>query len=120
MELRYKYYLQTEFQSSNMVKSRNFIITINNPDVSLQEWYDTTVQLLKPTWLVAQLEKGSNGTPHIQAGFGLPSPRHFTAIKKIFPRAHIEPAKSAWDTWKYCQKEDTRLEGPLIMGVAPA
>lgn len=41
-------------------------------------------------------------------------------MKKLFPDAHIEAAKNAMAAWKYCGKEDTRVEGPLEYGVPPA
>lgn len=99
---------------------RNYIITLNNPDVTLQEWFDTAQRLLSPLWIAAQLEQGENGTPHIQASFGFKEARKFNAIKKLLPRAHIEPAKLAWESYKYCQKDESRVEGPLVAGVAPA
>lgn len=40
-------------------------------------------------------------------------------IKK-FPGCHVEIAKNAMASWNYCQKEDTRLEGPLTHGIPPA
>jgi len=42
------------------------------------------------------------------------------AVSKIFPKAHIEVAKSALNAWKYCGKDDTRIEGPLEYGQPPA
>jgi len=40
-------------------------------------------------------------------------PTRLTAIKKVFPTAHIEECKSPVDAWAYCGKEDTRIEGPV-------
>jgi len=42
------------------------------------------------------------------------------AIKKLFPTAHIEVAKSVLDSWKYCGKAETRVEGPVEFGVPAA
>lgn len=38
----------------------------------------------------------------------------------MLPHAHIEPAHSPLDAWKYCGKEDTRVEGPVEWGIPAA
>lgn len=38
----------------------------------------------------------------------------------MLPTAHIEKAKSPYDAWKYCGKEESRVEGPVEFGVPPA
>lgn len=39
----------------------------------------------------------------------------------MFPskEAHIEQAVSAFHSWQYCTKEDTRVEGPFTHGPVP-
>lgn len=56
----------------------------------------------------SQLEKGAEGTPHIQ-GMLRTSQQRFAAIKKALPRAHIEVARNAAALSAYVAKEDTRL-----------
>lgn len=79
-------------------------ITINNP----------TEQDLKPTlpakWaLQGQIEEGEEkGTEHFQGMLTTPQVR-FSAVKKIFPRAHIEVARNRQALEKYVHKEDTRI-----------
>lgn len=79
-------------------------LTINNP----------TEQDLKPTlpakWaLQGQMEKGEEeGTEHFQGMLTTPQVR-FSAVKKIFPRAHIEVARNRQALEKYVHKEDTRI-----------
>lgn len=41
-------------------------------------------------------------------------------IIKLLPGCHVEPAKNALAAWRYCGKEDTRVEGPLQFGTPPA
>lgn len=41
-------------------------------------------------------------------------------MHKQFPGCHIEVAKNALAAWRYCGKEDTRVEGPCEHGVPPA
>lgn len=61
-------------------------------------------------WTVlGQIEKGENGTEHYQLAVATPQVR-FGAIKKIFPTAHIEPAKNWTALLKYVHKDETRIE----------
>jgi len=41
-------------------------------------------------------------------------------MRKLFPDMHIEKAKNAMAIWKYCGKEDSRIEGPEEHGLPPA
>jgi len=83
-------------------------ITINNPT----EEDDVTIAALKRMpWFIefkSQLEKGAEGTPHIQ-GMLRTSQQRFSAIKKALPRAHIEIARNSAALTAYVAKEDTRL-----------
>lgn len=77
-------------------------ITINNP--TPDEMLCTTVG-----WtLKGQHEVGAEGTPHFQGMLLTPQVR-FAAVKKAFPRAHIEVAKNQRALAKYVQKEETRV-----------
>lgn len=101
-----------------MTRSRNFCLTKNNPKESLTEFFE----ILKRDAVCAcvQLEQGSNGTAHFQAFVSYKNAKHIGAVRKSFPGCHVDPAKNAIASWKYCQKEDTRLEGPLKHGIPPA
>lgn len=95
-------------EQNNQVKSCYWSITINNPtDDDYIRWEG----LKGEKWVrkvMGQLEKGENGTPHIQ---GMLNTEHvrFSQIKKALPRAHIEVAKKPVALAHYVQKEDTRL-----------
>jgi len=78
-------------------------ITINNPVVA-----DYQIPLPVGWKLEGQLERGEQGTEHYQGMLRTPQAR-FSAIKKVFPRAHIEVAKNAAALKKYVHKEDTRV-----------
>lgn len=97
-----------------MSRSRAWCFTINNPNEvgSPQGWtYD---------YLVYQLEKGAEGTPHLQGYVYFPNPLRLTSLKKLDARAHWLPAKgSALQNKAYCTKEDTRIEGPFEFGSLP-
>lgn len=79
-------------------------ITINNP----------SEEELKPSlpakWSMSgQLEKGEEeGTVHYQGMLKTPQVR-FSAVKQVFPRAHIEVARNKQALEKYVHKEETRL-----------
>lgn len=60
-------------------------------------------------WKVdGQLEKGENGTPHYQLILKTPQVR-FSAVKKAFPRAHIEVARNVQALEQYVKKDETRV-----------
>jgi len=78
-------------------------ITINNPT-------DDEVKVDNPGWkLEGQYEVGKEGTRHFQGYLKTPQCR-FTAVKKAFPRAHIEPARNAQALKKYVHKDETRVD----------
>ena len=79
-------------------------ITINNPE---EEDYKLA---LPPGWrLEGQLEKGENTeTIHFQGMLKTPQVR-FSAVKRHFPRAHIEIARDKQALEAYVHKDDTRV-----------
>lgn len=56
-----------------------------------------------------QLEQGEQGTQHFQLMVKTPQVR-FSAVKKVFPTAHIELARNRKALEQYVHKEDTRIE----------
>lgn len=84
-------------------------LTINNPTSSDEECINVARQ---KGWRVeGQKEKGKEGTVHYQLLLRTPQVR-FSAVKKQFPRAHIEIARNKAALQQYVHKEDTR-EGEL-------
>lgn len=82
-------------------------VTINNPTKSDDEWIAIARQ--KSGWKVyGQREKGEQGTEHYQLMVTTPQVR-FSALKKAFPRGHIELARDRTALSKYVQKEDTKV-----------
>jgi len=59
-----------------------------------------------------QKERGKEGTEHYQLHVTTPQVR-FSAVKKMFPRAHIEVARNVTALKQYVNKEDTRV-APLV------
>lgn len=95
-------------------KYRSYMITINNPEVDDEHILRTD----KHKYLMYQIEKGENGTQHIQAVIYYATPRSWP--KARYPRAHIEPTKDIHEAIKYCSKNDTRVRGPYEFGEKPA
>lgn len=85
-------------------------ITINNPT-------EAEVVCEVPGWkLSGQYEVGEEGTRHFQGMLNTPQVR-FSAVKKAFPRAHIEKARNAKALATYVSKEDTRVATYQAQGV---
>lgn len=78
-------------------------LTINNPTDA-----DTKVELPSGWKLTGQYEQGAEGTNHFQGMLITPQVR-FAAVKRVFPRAHIEVAKNRKALEQYVHKDDTRV-----------
>lgn len=85
-----------------MERATCWSITINNPVIE-----DYQIPLPAGWKLEGQLEKGEQGTEHYQGMLRTPQIR-FSAVKKVFPRAHIEVARNPAALKKYVHKEETR------------
>ena len=97
--------------------NKNWIITHNNPEFDTQEYLEKWAPLC--TYVNGQLEKGENGTRHIQAYIALKVNARITKLKKHDPKAHFEMVKRDNGASAYCLKEDTRLDGPWEFGKKP-
>jgi len=87
-------------------------VTINMKNVAKTTADECIQQARAAGWQVeGQLEKGEEGTEHYQLMVSTPQVR-FSAIKKMFPTAHIEVARKPQALKAYVHKEDTR-EGML-------
>lgn len=87
-------------------KSRNWCFTLNN--YSDDEVAHLT-QCFSDSKFLFQEEEGENGTPHLQGVVSFKNARSFASMKKLIPRAHIEPCKSFIASVRYCSKEETRV-----------
>lgn len=87
-------------------RSSAWSLTINNPTSADHEEINRARQR---GWKVeGQMEKGTEGTYHLQLLVRTPQVR-FSAVKKMFSRAHIEPARNVAALANYVSKEDTRV-----------
>ena len=91
-------------------QSTNWLFTINNPtsnDIP-RTWSDVR-------YCVWQLEAGENGTPHLQGYVVLEKKKRLGGMKRLDGQAHWEIRKGTHaQAKKYCQKEETRKDGPKI------
>jgi len=86
-------------------RSSCWSLTINNPTSDDEEALNLARQR---GWRVdGQKEVGKEGTPHYQLILHTGQVR-FAAVKKLFPRAHIEPARNSAALAAYVKKDDTR------------
>lgn len=96
-----------------MARVRNVCFTLNNPDVEDIGALPWPTPLVK--YAVWQLERGDEGTLHIQGYFEMSEQLRFPNIKQRIPflsRAHFEPRRgTAQQATEYCEKEDTRVDG---------
>jgi len=88
------------------IRATAWSVTINNPIDADEE----NIALARQRgWRVeGQKEVGKEGTPHYQLLLKTPQVR-FNAVKKAFPRAHIEVARKTAALEQYVHKEDTRV-----------
>lgn len=92
--------------SSKQDRASCWSVTINNPTQT--DEYNIQSARQKGWKVEGQLEKGSEGTPHYQLIVKTPQMR-FSALKKQFPRAHIEIARNVQALENYVKKDETRV-----------
>ena len=112
---------------SKQVIGRTFIGTLNNPaqaypDIQVQDYLEAWRTKAGAEYVTGQLERGKEGTPHVQffVQWKKPTKKAITALKKHCKFAHFEIVKVNNGADDYCNKEDTRLEGPWEFGLKPA
>lgn len=93
----------------NNIRKRAWMLTINNPEESDIDSINKQYELDGTIDLIGQHEIGENDTEHIQLFINWKNAKTFNQVKKLFPRAHIEPANDIIKSAKYCMKENTRI-----------
>lgn len=87
-----------------MSRSKSYCFTINNPT----EVDDRNIEELKneALYLIYGHERGESGTPHYQGFVMFANQRSLNAVKRIIPRAHLEPRKgTVFQAIDYCKKD---------------
>ena len=86
-----------------------------SPDEYLRAWYDTG----KFCYVNGQLEKGENGTLHLQYYLSAKTQVRKSALIKHCKHTDYTPVKIDNGASNYCLKADTRVEGPWEFGIKP-
>lgn len=103
-----------------MAQTRMAIGTLNNPEGYAADYLEAWSKVDGVVFVTGQLEKGANGTPHIQYFVQTKDKKRIGFFKSHCRRSHFEFVKKNNGADEYCNKEDTRLEGPWSFGVRPA
>lgn len=96
---------------------KHWTFTLNNPSLEEFNRFKDSNSSIVPRY-VMQLELGELGNFHIQGYLMFASKKRAWSV---FPnkRVHWEKVKYIPNTIYYCQKEDTRVEGPWFRGIDP-
>lgn len=106
---------QRSYNTSRGCKSKNWCFTLNNPapdyhDLDLLKGYD---------YCIIGEEVGEDGTPHYQGFVQMPTRKELTAMKRLLPRAHLEPMEATSEEARdYCKKDGIFYECGKFRSVA--
>ena len=93
-------------------RARLYQVTINNP--TAEEEKSFVHECMMRQWdYIFQIEKGAEGTEHIQGMIGYKNQIKWVVVKEAFPRAHLEFVRGKKAMIAYCQKAETRVRGPF-------
>ena len=96
-------------------RTKDWLFTINNPTEA-----DLPVYLAEDmNYLVYQRERGEDGTEHYQGFIQFKSSKVLRTVKRVsfLTRSHLEPRRgTSLEASNYCQKTDTRIDGPYVYG----
>lgn len=107
-----------------MIETTNYkmtasIITHNNPTMFTEEYLLKWYEQPEVSYVAGQLEKGTEGTPHIQCYVHLKKNQRLSWWRKRDKKAHFEMVKINNGAHDYCMKEESRIEGPFEYGTRP-
>lgn len=103
--------------------SRSFLCTMNlgeDAAAMWKSWLATFHESSGARYTVGQLERGEETHhPHIQFYINFSGAKRLSFLKKLDSKLHAEPCKSDQASIDYCQKQETRCEGPVEFGEPP-
>lgn len=97
--------------------AKRWCFTLNNYTQQELEHLSTELTDVRCEYAIAGLEKGENGTPHVQGFVHFKEKKRFTQVKKIVgDRCHLQIARgSNADNKRYCSKDgDVYLERGIV------
>lgn len=95
----------TSSPSARKIKARAWCFTLNNYNGTDLEQLEQRLRAKGGSYVIGK-EVGDEGTPHLQGYVQFKNPVHFTSMKKIMERAHLEKAKgSPEQNFEYCTKQ---------------
>jgi len=90
--------------------------TIKYVDITIED-LASQLQEISKKW-VFQVEKGELGFLHYQGVMSLKTKEYFNTVKNLMPNStHLEQCRDWWASWRYCQKPETRINGPFFFNV---
>ena len=96
-------------------KAKCWTCTLNNPEYTDDEFDAYLKSIEQLQHFTFQRECGENGTEHFQYFIVFEIAKHFTTVKKYFPRAHLEISKGTKaENVAYCSKPETRVAGAKV------
>ena len=103
------------------MQARNFLCTKHVKDgEGWEDYLKDLFQSLKAVYIVGQLEKGEEtGALHIQFFVNFNKPTRVAAISKVDKTIHAEKVLVNNGADAYCMKTETRVEGPIELGIRP-
>lgn len=94
-------------------QSKNWCFTLNNPVISEADLITQFTSYDSFKYVIFQLEKGENDTPHYQGYVEFTTNHRLSAVRGYLPTAHWEKRKSRTNVAaiEYCQKSESRVDG---------
>lgn len=99
---------------------RNMLLVLNNPDPGFTElWLKGLYEFTQANYVCGQLERGEQGTLHIQAFINFKQVSRFSKVHKYDKRVSCHEVLINNGAHDYCMKTETRVEGPWEFGIKP-
>jgi len=99
-------------------RARHWFFTENNPEGALDVVFSQLLSEGKIDYCTWQLEIGKKtGTEHYQGYVNFKKQTLFTTVTALLPRARWAMCLDPIAARAYCQKNDTRIEGPFELGI---
>lgn len=98
-------------------RARHWFFTENNPEGGLDVIFGDLLSNGIIDYATWQLEMGDEGTPHYQGYVNFKKQTLFTTVTSILPKAHWELCLDPIAARAYCQKKESRIEGPFELGI---